>query len=329
MPSPGHQLTGAWFRYASRCASTTLRFSTSSSSAHGRPDGLVPVRRLPRAGVQLGHQLLDGARLADGLVEPGPEDLQEDPLGPLVVAGVDRRERPAVVVVDTQPAQLRADRLDVGLGRDPRVLPGLDGVLLGGQAEGVVAHRVQDVVAVHPPEAAGDVGAQVAQRVADVQPGPRGVREHVHREVLGPVGDLLEALAQPADGVRRVERPLGLPPVLPRQLDLLGQGRRVAVRRTSRRRSGWSAVWLIVRAPGWWNGGGHKKTPHAGGVAVLSERFRSARPGKEEPPGHGAEPTATGPDQARRHSGGRPHPPGGGQLPVRLQPTRRRSMTSR
>ena len=78
-------------------------------------------------------------------------------------------KRAAVVVVDTQPAQLRADRGDVGLGGHPRVLPGLDGVLLGGQAEGVVAHRVQHVVAVHPAEPAGDVGAQVAQRVADVQ----------------------------------------------------------------------------------------------------------------------------------------------------------------
>ncbi len=252
-----------------------------------------PRRGLPRAGIQLGDQLVDATRLAGGLVEPRPEDLQEDPLGPLVVAGVDRRERPAVVVVDTQPAQLRADGLDVGLGRDPRVLPGLDGELLGGQAEGVVAHRVQDVVAVHAPEAARDVGTQVAQRVPDVQPGPRGVREHVHREVLGPVGDLVEARAQPPDGVGRVERPLGLPPVLPRQLDLLGQGRRVAVRRL--------VGGLAHRgAPGWWNGGGHKKTPHAGGVAVLSERFRSARPGKEEPPGHGVEPTATGPDQARR-----------------------------
>ncbi len=58
---------------------------------------------------------------------------------------------------------------------------------------------------------------------------------------------------------------------------------------------------------------------------MLSERFRSARPGKEEPPGHGVEPTATGPDQARRIPVAGLTRPGGGQLPVRLQPTRRRS----
>src|SRR3954468_24601081 len=40
-------------------------------------------------------------------------------------------------------------------------------------------------------------------------------------------------------------------------------------------------------------GGGQQKTPHAGGVAVLSERLRSARPLKQEPPGHAAQPTAT------------------------------------
>ena len=197
-------------------------------------------------------------------------------------------------MVDAQAAQLRADRLDVGLGGDPRVLPGLDGVLLGGQAEGVVAHRVQDVVAVHAVEPAGDVGAQVAQRVADVQPGTRGVREHVHHEELGPVGDLLEARAQPAGRVRRVEGALALPAVLPAELDLRAPApgcsgaaaprRRASGRRSAGRRSGSS---LVLPGPKLWRtGGGHQKTPHAGGVAVLPERFRSARPVKQEPPGH-------------------------------------------
>ena len=175
-------------------------------------------------------ELLDPPRLARPLVEPGAEQLQEDPLGPLVVARVDRGEAAAVVVVDAQPAQLGADRLDVGLGGDPRVLPRLDGELLGGQAERVIAHGVQDVVAVHAAEPAGDVGTQVAQRVPDVQPRARRVREHVHHEELGAVLDPLEARAQPAGRVGRVERALGLPAVLPRELDPLRQRRGVAVR---------------------------------------------------------------------------------------------------
>ena len=260
----------------------------------------------PGAGVQLGHQLLDRAGLAGVGVEPGAEDLQEDPLRPLVVARVDRREAAAVVVVDAQPAQLGPDRLDVRLGRDPRVLAGLDGVLLGGQAEGVVAHGVQDVVPVHAQEPAGDVGAQVAQRVPDVQPGARGVREHVHHERLGPVGDALEAVAERADRVGRVERPVGLPAVLPGQLDLLGQrgrvpvrrdavGRRVGARLAGRLAHGrCSRVIWCART-----GGGQKKTPHAwrGRRAVRTVSGQHGRRSRSRP--------VTGPSLPRR-GGARP-----------------------
>ena len=81
--------------------------------------------------------------------------------------------------------------------------PGLHRVLLGGQAEGVVAHRVQHVVAVHPLVAGEHVGADVAERVADVQARAARVREHVEHVELGRSGDLVEARAQVADRVRR------------------------------------------------------------------------------------------------------------------------------
>ncbi len=71
-----------------------------------------------------------------------------------------------------QPPELAAHVGDVGLGGDPRVLAGLDGVLLGGQAEGVVADGVDDVVPLHAQEAPEHVGADVAERVADVEAGP-------------------------------------------------------------------------------------------------------------------------------------------------------------
>ncbi|CAB4931797.1 unannotated protein [freshwater metagenome] len=185
---------------------------------------------LTGAGVQLGDQVLDRPGLAGDRVEPRAEDLGEDPLGPLVVARVDGGEGAAGVVVDAQAAQLRGDRRDVGLGGDARVLTGLHRELLGRQPEGVEAHRVQHVVPVHAQEPAGHVGAQVAQRVADVQPGTRGVRKHVHQEGLGPVGDPLEAPAERAGRVGRLEGALGLPAVLPGQLDLLRQLRGVPVR---------------------------------------------------------------------------------------------------
>src|SRR5690606_7441960 len=56
-----------------------------------RPPGRVgALGRLAHTGVQLGDQVVDGAGTVGLGVVPGVEDLQEDPLGPAVVALVDR-----------------------------------------------------------------------------------------------------------------------------------------------------------------------------------------------------------------------------------------------
>ena len=70
--------------------------------------------------------------------------------------------------------QLAAHVGDVLLGGDARMLAGLHGILLGRQAEGVVTHGVQDVLALHAVVAADHIGGEVAQRVADVQALPDG-----------------------------------------------------------------------------------------------------------------------------------------------------------
>ncbi len=163
-------------------------------------------------------------------VVPGVEDLQEDPLRPLVVARVDRRDRAAVVVAQPQPAQLALHDDHVVLGRLARVLTGLHGVLLGGQAERVVTQAVQDVLARHPVVAREHVGRDVAQGVPDVQSGSAGVGEHVEDEQLLAVGHLL-GLGPGTGRVGRVEGAFLLPAVLPGQLDLLGHLGGVAVRR--------------------------------------------------------------------------------------------------
>ena len=178
---------------------------------------------------QLGHRpgrALAAAVAARGLgVEPGAEDLQEDPLGPAHVVDVDGGQGAAWVVGQAQAAQLAAHVGDVGLGGDARVLASGDGVLLGGQTEGVVAHRVQDVPASHPGETGDDVGGDVAQRVAHVQALAGGVGEHVQQEELLLVRP---GAGQSADGVVGVEGALGLPAVLPGGLDGVRQLRRVA-----------------------------------------------------------------------------------------------------
>ena len=197
----------------------------------GRDAGDVR-RHASGAGGQQRLQLGDRPGPPRLVVVPAVVDLQEDPLGPAVELGVGGRHAASAVVRQPQPAQLLAHRRDVRLGGDPRVLPGLHGVLLGGQAEGVVAQRVQHVVPGHPLEPAVHVGGDVAQRVPDVQPDARRVREHVQHVALRPGRDLVR-LGQRAGRVGRLEGALGVPPVLPAGLDLCGQRSRVAVRRVA------------------------------------------------------------------------------------------------
>ena len=193
--------------------------------AHGVP-GVGPV-----AGLELGDQRRDRAGLADLRVVPGVEDLQEDPLRPPVVLRVGGREAAPVVVRQAQPAQLTPVPLDVGLGGGPRVRAGLHRVLLGGQAERVEAHRVQHVEAGHPLVAGVAVGADVPERVTDVQAGARRVREHVLHVQLRRAGPRVAGVGQVAGRVRRVERAVLGPVRLPARLDLVGQGGGVAERR--------------------------------------------------------------------------------------------------
>ena len=188
-----------------------------------------------RARIEGRAQLRDGAGRSPsaavaplGLgVEPGVVDLQEDPLRPADVVDVGGGQGAPRVVRQSDPAELASHVRDVLLGRDARVLPGLHGVLFGGQAEGVVSHGVQDVLPEHPLVARDGVGGDVSERVAHVQALARGVGEHVEDVVLVPSDVAFEV----SHGVRSVERPLCLPSRLPRGLDFVRQLGRVPERR--------------------------------------------------------------------------------------------------
>ena len=65
------------------------------------------------------------------------------------------------------------------------MLAGLDGVLLGGQAERVPAHRMQYVEAARAAVAGEDVRGGVAFRMPDVQTRAARIREHVQDVKLG------------------------------------------------------------------------------------------------------------------------------------------------
>ena len=187
------------------------------------------IGRRAGAGGEGGLQLGDRAGPAGLGVVPGPEDLQEDPLGPAHVGLVGGLDAAPAVVAQPDAPQLAPHGGHVGLGVDPGMDAGGDGVLLGRQPEGVVAQRVQHVVARHAHEAAVDVGADVPQRVADVQAGARGVGEHVHDEQPGPIGHPIEAIGERPDRVGRVEGSGGVPAVLPLGLDPASQVGRVTV----------------------------------------------------------------------------------------------------
>ena len=88
-----------------------------------------------------------------------------------------------------------------------RVDPDLEGEVLGVDAEGIEAHRLEDLVAPQPLEAAVDVGAGEGEEVADVQPLGRGVGEH-HQVVERPLGLVEVGLVGAPLGPARL--PLGL-----------------------------------------------------------------------------------------------------------------------
>ncbi len=197
-----------------------------------RPAIRVGVARgLPFSRFELRNQFFDRPGAFGIWIEPAIEDLQEDPLRPPVVGDVRGRELAPAVVAEPEPAELPPHVGDVVPGGDRRVLPGVERVLLGRQPERVIAERVQHVVARHAQEARVHVGPDVAERVADVQPRAAGVGEHVHDEELRPVGDAVESLRQRAGRIRRVERSLRFPVVLPVQLDLIGEAGVIAERR--------------------------------------------------------------------------------------------------
>ncbi len=187
--------------------------------------------RQARPGLELGDQLADRPGALAIFVEPAVEDLQEDPLGPAVEAGVGGRELAPGVVSQAQPEQLPAHAGDVVLGADRRVLAGADRVLLGREPERVVAERVQDRAAGHAQEPAQHVGADVAERVPDVQARPARVGEEVEDVGLRMAGGPLEAGRERSDRVRGLERAVRRPPGLPGELDLVGQGGVVPERR--------------------------------------------------------------------------------------------------
>ena len=141
------------------------------------------------------------------------------------VGGADTASR---VVGQPESSQLATHVGDVGLGVFARVHASGNGVLFGGQPERVVTKRMQHVVASHAFETAIYVGGDVAERVADMQPSPRRVGEHVEDEQFFAPGDFF-GLSKWPSRVGGVKGVCGLPAVLPFGLNLGRQAGVVAL----------------------------------------------------------------------------------------------------
>ncbi len=89
-------------------------------------------------------------------------------MGPTHVFRFDRGEGAAVVEAQPHAAQLSPHIRDVLFGRDARVLARLHGILFGGKPECVIAHGVQDVLALHAMVSAHHIGGQISQRMTDM-----------------------------------------------------------------------------------------------------------------------------------------------------------------
>ena len=153
---------------------------------------------------------LDRRLLAVG--QAGLEQLEEQPLRPLVVGRLVRGELAVPVHRVAEALELPADVVDVALDDLARVPALLDRRVLGGEAERVVAHRAQDVHAAAPAIVREDVADRVDEHVAHVQ-GARRIREHLeHVRLLRAVGQVV---------VRDRECARVLPHTLPLLLDRL------------------------------------------------------------------------------------------------------------
>ena len=75
---------------------------------------------------------------------------------------------------ETDVVQLLAIACDVDNGRHLRMLSCLNGILLGRESIGIIAHRVEHVVALQTLEACIYIGCYISERVATCRPAPDG-----------------------------------------------------------------------------------------------------------------------------------------------------------
>ena len=141
--------------------------------------GAGSVEVLSAFGSQMLNKLFDWLCLLQRVVVVAVEHFLECPLGPVVVCGVAGAHFAVPVVAEPDFVELLAIAVDIVHGGHLGVLTGLNGILFGRQAIGVVAHGMQHVETLQAFVARIDVACNVAERVTYVQSGAAWIGEHV------------------------------------------------------------------------------------------------------------------------------------------------------
>ena len=134
---------------------------------------------------KLDNKLLDRASLLLHVVVVVREHLHECPLSPLVVLRIAGAHLAAPIERETDLIQLLTIAVDVLRGGYSGVLTRLNSILLGGQTECVVTHRVQNVETTQTLVTRIDIRGDVAQRVTHVQTCARRIGEHIENIEFG------------------------------------------------------------------------------------------------------------------------------------------------
>ena len=122
----------------------------------------VGIAALAAVVLKILNQFVDGTCLVELGVVVTLEHLQEGPLGPLVVAWLAGAHLAAPVVAESYLVELLAVAGNIFVGGNFGVLASLDGILLGWQAIGVIAHGVEHVEALLTLVAGIDVACYIA-----------------------------------------------------------------------------------------------------------------------------------------------------------------------
>ena len=129
------------------------------------------------------------------------QQFQKNPLGPFIVGGIGGVDLTCIVEAEAQALKLLAEVVDVLFGDHGRMNLVFDGIVLRGQAKGIITDGVKDVVALHAALAGDDVQRRVGAWMAHMQAISAGVGELDQAIVFGLVAGKLgieHAAVQPA-----------------------------------------------------------------------------------------------------------------------------------